>query len=162
MTEEKWALHHETGYEVSTLGQVRKPGKSPRKTKSIGKNYTGVNIVHKGKHKTFYVHRLVLETFSGPAPSIFHEASHLNGVKSDNRLDNLVWETSQENAARRRLHGTSGAGADNSMVKLKIWQALFVKYSKATSKSLARKFGITTSMINDIRAERTWGCLNGQ
>jgi hypothetical protein len=153
--DERWALHGATGYEVSTLGRIRKPGKEPRKTKRIGQGYVGVNLVLNGKHRTQYVHRMVLEAFAGDAPG--RQASHINGDRTDNRLDNLAWETVKQNAARRRSHGTSGAGQTNAMAKLRLLQAVAIKHSSDAARTLAERFGVTVATINDIRAGRTWG-----
>ena len=160
-TKERWVLHRETGYEVSDQGRVRKPGKEPRKTKRIGRNYVGVNIVNNGKHKTYYIHRLVLEAFEGDQPSEKHEASHLNGDRSDNRLCNLAWEDTKTNANRRREHGTSGAGEKNAMAKLTEQQANFIKTSDIHDADLAARFSVSPTTIRDIRASRTWRYLNG-
>lgn len=48
--------------------------------------------------KNYPVHRLVLETWSGPAPSKSHVCRHLNDIPDDNRLENLQWGTLLENA----------------------------------------------------------------
>jgi len=55
------------------------------------------------------IHHLVLEAFIGPCP-LGQEASHLNRVRSDARLVNLVWETHAANIARRDEHGTTARG----------------------------------------------------
>ena len=34
------------------------------------------------------------------------EASHINGNRADNRVDNLCWETHSENCKRQNVHGT--------------------------------------------------------
>jgi hypothetical protein len=46
--------------------------------------------------KHFKVHRLVLSTFER-IPSPLEEANHINGIKTDNRIDNLEWITGKEN-----------------------------------------------------------------
>jgi len=48
--------------------------------------------------KTFRVHRLVLEAFVGPCPHGC-EACHRNNDPSDNRIENLRWDTKQSNLA---------------------------------------------------------------
>ena len=58
--------------------------------------YTRVNIRINGiKHRPL-VHRLVGETFI-PNKENKAQINHLNGVRSDNRTENLVWATQSEN-----------------------------------------------------------------
>lgn len=57
--------------------------------------------VKNGKQKSFYVHRLVAETFIGPIPK-GEVVNHLNENKLDNRLENLEICTVTQN----NNHGT--------------------------------------------------------
>lgn len=81
-------------WEVSSAGLVRnvRTGKllSPHLTEK------GYAVVALGRGRTERVHRLVLVAFDGPCPQA-HEAHHLNGVRSDNRLENLAWVTHAQN-----------------------------------------------------------------
>jgi hypothetical protein len=52
-----------------------------------------------------YLHRLVLESFVGPAPAGM-ECRHLDGNPANNRLSNLCWGTKSENALDSIRHGT--------------------------------------------------------
>jgi hypothetical protein len=45
--------------------------------------------------KTYSMHRLVLEAFTECTPNLF--VNHINGIKDDNRLENLEWVTASEN-----------------------------------------------------------------
>ena len=58
--------------------------------------YMTVNLHKDGKLFTSYVHRLVLETF---LPNLLNKqtVNHKNGIKTDNRLENLEWATYGEN-----------------------------------------------------------------
>ena len=66
--------------------------KTPRMT--IG--YTEVNFHVKGKSLVKLVHRLVAETFI-PNPLGKREVNHINGDKTDNRVENLEWVSPKEN-----------------------------------------------------------------
>lgn len=50
-----------------------------------------------GRVKREYVHRLVAKYFLLDKPEGKNEVSHLNDVKTDNRVENLCWMTHREN-----------------------------------------------------------------
>lgn len=63
------------------------------------------------------VHQLVLEAFVGLCPDGM-ECRHLNGVRDDNRLENLCWGTRKENQNDKIVHGNSLKGERNPYAKL--------------------------------------------
>lgn len=66
---------------------------SPRKTK---KGYLEVYLRKDDKRYCLRVHRLVALTFI-KNPFLKKEVNHKNGVKTDNRVENLEWSTPLEN-----------------------------------------------------------------
>ena len=58
--------------------------------------YMVVNLCENGKVKQFKVHRLVALQFI-PNPENKKCVDHINGIRDDNRLENLRWLTHKEN-----------------------------------------------------------------
>jgi hypothetical protein len=50
------------------------------------------------KGKDYPIHRLVLESWVGKAPTKKHICRHLNDIHADNRVENLCWGTLLDNA----------------------------------------------------------------
>lgn len=69
--------------------------------------YQGVSLRdgHGGSRRT-YVHILVAEAFLGERPFPKAVVRHLDGVSSNNKLENLAWGTYQQNEDDKRNHGT--------------------------------------------------------
>lgn len=95
-------------YYVSDKGDVfslityNNPSKKIKKLKQY-KNWKGYLRIILYKDKTPYnlsVHRLVAEAFL-PNPQRKPEVNHKNGIKTDNKIQNLEWATSQENNLHR-------------------------------------------------------------
>lgn len=87
-------------------GRIRRDTWKPMKLAVNNKGYFSVNLTPEqgGKYQTFRVHRLVLAAFVGPCPEGM-ECRHLNGVHTDNRLENLAWGTQEENRDDNRRMG---------------------------------------------------------
>ena len=66
------------------------------KSAKDGKGHLKVILCKDGKHKTVAVHRLVAIAFI-LNPENKPEINHKNGIKTDNRIENLEWVTSSEN-----------------------------------------------------------------
>lgn len=113
------------------------------------------------------VHRAVLEAFAGPCPPGM-ECCHIDGVRSNNSIANLRWDTKSHNAADRDRHGTTARSERHSMAKLtaEIVRAIRADYDAVpvvairkpvgTLPALATKYGISKSAIGKIVRRETW------
>ena len=104
---------YERYYKVSDTGKIRSLERYvPSKNQSItfdlfikgrilklytNKNgYVYINLRRDSKTKHARLHRLVAKAFI-PNPQNKLEVNHINGIKTDNRIENLEWCTHEEN-----------------------------------------------------------------
>lgn len=106
-------------YEVSDRGSVRSLDRSVGQwyggVRSVrgrllspvtNKDHCVVGLCRNGMQTNVKVHRLVLEAFVGPAPSGL-VCCHNNGDGTDNRLENLRWDTLSANSKDAVRHGAN-------------------------------------------------------
>lgn len=164
---ETWLpLPRDDRYEVSDLGRVRSwaskgrnshtRAQQPRVLKQANGSKGYLAVFPGGRFQL--VHRMVLETFRGPCPDGML-ACHGNGVRTDNRLENLRWDTPEANCADELLHGTSNRGMANNTAKLTESDVLYIRRSPEATSVLARRFGVTRVHIQGIRKRKTWAWL---
>lgn len=109
------------------------------------------------------VHRMVASAFHGPCPEGM-ECSHLNGDSSDNRPENLRWETRKENCARKLEHGTTRRGDDCPASILSEDDVLKMRRMRAdlvtTYKELGEMFGVSMSTAHQAVNGYYWSWLD--
>lgn len=96
---------YEDRYHISNLGRVKSIKRIseqdhllPERILKPGnlRGYHRVLLLKNGHRKNVQVHRLVAKAFI-PNPENKPQVNHINGVKNDNRVDNLEWVTASEN-----------------------------------------------------------------
>lgn len=162
--------NYEGLYQVSNLGRVKSLGRVVKRTdgrirtlkerirKPVldTKGYVITNLYKESKGKNFYVHRLVAETFIDNVDNKL-EVNHINGVKDDNRLVNLEWNTRSENiqhAVDTGLLNIKGSKCHTS--KLTEKDVLEIRDSNLTQIELAKIYGISRPLISMIKNRKTW------
>lgn len=98
MGNEIWkdVTYFEGAFKISNLGNVI--GNNGRTIKPFvtKEGYLRVLLRKNNKSKHFLIHRLVCIEFI-PNPENKKTVNHINGIKNDNRLENLEWATNSEN-----------------------------------------------------------------
>ena len=169
MTKEQWKPVVGFGeyYEISSIGRVRSKHTVGRPAKNgimsqqkNAKGYKRVRLSGHGKSFTVVVHRLVMEAFVGPQPSFLHETNHKNGIKDDNRVDNLEWLTPVQNNAHAVSMGLwhPHKGESHGMAKLKASDIPVIRAceGKETSGQVAKRYGVTGTAIYTIWKRINW------
>ena len=119
------------------------------------RGYLEVGLWKARKKPTKRIHRLILETFVGPCPDGM-EACHNNGIRIDNRLENLRWDTRSNNAFDAIVHRTFIGNT-----KLNLRQAHIINYllkfpNEFIQREIGKLFGVSRSAINFIKTGRRW------
>lgn len=166
--DEEWRpiAEYEGWYEVSNLGRVRRvrtgPGTRGGDVLALlrhNQGYHSVALCRDGKPRSHLVHRLVAEAFVGPCPAKW-TVNHKNGVKTNNRADNLEYCTRGENVAHAVRMGLCVRGFEAGRRKspLTASQVSEIRrlYGEYTQKELAKRFGVGQTAVSCIVRRKRW------
>lgn len=158
----KKIIGFEKQYEISSIGNLRsidrlvnhyRGGKrlykgSIKNTRLNDKGYYRCNLKKDGKRYDFTIHRLVAIAFLDKAENK-EIINHINGIKSDNRIENLEWCTASENvihAVKERLIKT----------KLTDIQVLEILNSNLSNRKLAKIYGVSSTISWRIKNKKAY------
>jgi hypothetical protein len=123
------------------------------------RGYFTISLCINGVCKTKTLHRIIANCFI-PNQDNKPEVNHKNGIKTDNRIDNLEWVTHKENLAYAyELNLINNTGENNKISILKDIQVLEIrdKYNKGVKTSvLSELYNVSKSTINYVTARRNW------
>lgn len=149
-------------YEVSSRGRIRRITIISGSLNADGYLMVDLSDRSRGLRKCRLAHRLVGEAFLGDIPD-GKQINHKNGVKDDNRPENLEYVTCGENVrhAYRELNcsDTRSRGSDHYGAQLteeSVREARARKQSGESYASIARSMGFSYHAIWDCVNRRSW------
>lgn len=144
-------------YEVSDSGDI----KSYKYNKSQGKilkrlfNENGYPITrlsdNNGVFRSRKIHQLVLEAFIGPCPKGL-QTCHSNGIRSDNRLSNLRWDTRKSNDIDKIKHKITNE--QPWLHRLTIQQVREIRADSRSQHIIADDYNINQSTVSRIKSRK--------
>lgn len=163
-------------YFVSNTGRVKsidhypkgRTGKQNGRILSLQRCYKGylrVTLSMDGKPFTTGAHRLVAISFI-PNPKNKQQVNHINGIKDDNRVENLEWCTNSENqihAVKNNLCNPN-QGELHHASRLKNEEVIRYRKQDSTSKLnrtiLANKHGVSITAISNMLLKKSYKKIN--
>lgn len=145
------------GYKLGSKSVVGEHWRQLRPQRHSG-GYLCVGLWINNRVSVRYVHRLVLEAFAGHCPSGM-QGCHGDGDKSNNRIENLRWDTPKENQRDRIKHGTGISGERVSQAKITESDVRLIRSLHKDGErqcDLADRFGLCRSTVCTIISRKRW------
>jgi hypothetical protein len=146
-------------YKISEEGDVwdcKKGDYAPvspmyKKSPFNGSDYQRVSL----NGKAYRLHRVVCETYHGPAPAGQNVVLHLDEYKDNNHKDNLSWGTPAQNS-QGWIHSIGGVMPRHSLAKIRRAKKLINKgYTNDKVATMTKIGDSTISLIKLGRLHRT-------
>jgi hypothetical protein len=158
-------------YQVSNFGRVKSLPKEwvCGRNGGIGKHngmilkiqidketgYIRVTLTKKNIRKHISIHRLVGIHFI-TNPNNKPVINHINGIKLDNRIENLEWVSHAENNQHAFYIGLNRKGEEHSSSKLTEKEVLEIRSSGLSSCKLAKIYNVSSKCILNIKNNKSW------
>jgi hypothetical protein len=165
MSNEIWkdVMDFEGRYQVSDFGRIKSFARNklgiiitPYKTQF---GYHAITLRINKKLTYRFIHRVVATAFI-PNPNNKPSVNHKNGIRTDNRLDNLEWCTAKENTQDGIRRQTIKVAGDNSKRrKINYASVLLIRQAHLRGepmKSIARQHGLCIPQIWNICNYKSW------
>lgn len=102
------------------------------------KGYLKIKLLKKGEAKSFFIHRIIAVAFI-PNPENKPQVNHINGIKADNRIENLEWCTASDNL--KHAYNTGLQPKDRNIKRISDSPNAIPVYQYDMSGNLIRQWG---------------------
>lgn len=134
------------GCYVSSFGQVIGVDGKQRKAQVNKKGYVNVSLFN----KTVDVHRLVANAFVAN-PFNKPQVNHKNGIKWDNRAENLEWVTPSENCKHAIANGLVPTNKSRGYYRLTPEAVRDIRSKGLTNREYCNKYNCKPTTISTIQ-----------
>ena len=118
--------------------------------------YLRIGLTKDNKKTNFLVHRLVAISYLENIDNKI-QVNHINGIKTDNRLDNLEWATREENMQHAYKNGLMKGFYDCAYkVVLDTSNGVFYESVIEASATLRMNYSTLRSMLQGHRKNKTY------
>jgi len=173
MEEEIWlpVVGYEGYYEISNEGKVKnleRKVKSRYGLRSVRERILKIDLGSRGYMMAdlsvncikikYSVHRLVAIAFLKNSNNK-EQVNHINGIKTDNRVENLEWCTQSENmkhAFENNLYKIGESHHQSKLTELEVVKIKELISKKIPYRAIGKKFNVTASTIYDINKGKNW------
>jgi uncharacterized protein YerC len=127
--------------------------------------YPSVVLSILGKRRTHKVHQLVARAFI-ENPMSLPQVNHEDGIKENNRSDNLTWCTLQKNHEHARQTGLIDHAGEKSSVAIlsseQVQRIVALRTSGMTYKEISEAVGATAGNVYKICSGGSWASVTGR